>query len=764
MTAPLQGGLVLRALCVASAAAWRSAPAAPAAVAEEANATLGYELHGTFVPDAFAWLENDTDARVLGWASARDQEARAMLAQEVDGVPSEAQLATRLQELLESESMSPPKKYGDRTFFAKIGLGDEKPTYYVKDAGHERVLVNTSELAGRIGAWAPSWDGAKVAYRYHPESNDAAVLVVLDVESGEKVAELPGARYANPSWEPNSQGFFFTFLPELPAGMPEQEWVGLQQVVFWELPVNGTQKDHVVVVKPSHDPQSFVSAWVTRDGRFLLRSRSAGWGRNSVECLALPRSAAKYDWGKLGDQWTLLHDPRDGGAGPAHFNGTFFLFHRGETAPRGRVLSMPDDEAGKRGSAFTELVAQQEDVLDSFQIVGGRLFLRYLQDVRPHLVVLDLKGERIEDLGLPEGHSVEPTLRGRGLGFISDLSGDAEDDVAYFSAEKPLHPPVMFELTVGTGKNPSSWKEWFAPKYPNFKAGEGYQVEQHFVPSGDVKVPLTLIRPKKLLRGPMRTILYGYGGFGLTQYARFTPTRLAWLELGGAYCVAGLRGGGEYGDSWHAAGRGPEKQHVFDDFAKAAEHLQEAGVTTNRLLMAEGGSNGGLLAGAALVQRPDLFGAVVSKVPLLDMVRYPKFDAGVTWVPEYGDPNNATEFQTLLRYSPFHHVAPKSEQEYPPALLMSTWKDDRVSPMHARKFAARLQAQGQEAYLRVEKGGHGGVAERSAYAKAVAASWSFGLHHLQERPVGVNASMALKDVGAAVRGWVRAAGGPISLD
>jgi len=751
----------LRALCWAAAAALGSAPAAPAAVAEDANATLGYEMHGTFVPDAFAWLENDTDARVLDWAKARDAEARLMLQEEAEGVPSEAQLAKRLQQLLESESMSPPKKYGQRVFYAKIGLGDEKPTYFVKESGEERALVNTSELAGRIGAWVPSWDGKHVAYRYHPESNDAAVLVVLDVARGEHVAELPGARYAHPSWAPDSSGFFFTFLPELPAGMPEQDWVGLQQVVFWELPAGGKAKDHVVVVPPSHDPQSFLSAWVTRDGRFLLRSRSAGWGRNSVECLALPRSAAKYDWDKLGSgEWVMLHDPKDGGAGPAHFNGTFFLFHRGESAPRGRVLAMPDGEAGS--GSFAELVPQQEDVLDSFQIVGGRLFLRYLQDVRPHIVVLDLKGNRIEDIGLPEGAGVLPELRGRGLGYLSDLSGDEEDDVAYFSAEKPLHPPILFELTVGTGENPSSWKEWFAPKYPHFTPGAGFEVEQHFVPSGDVKVPLTLIKPKKLLRGPMRTILYGYGGFGLTQYARFTPTRLAWLELGGAYCVAGLRGGGEYGNSWHEAGRGGQKQHVFDDFARAAEHLQSKGVTTPKLLMAEGGSNGGLLAGAALVQRPDLFGAVVSKVPLLDMIRYPAFDAGVTWVPEYGDPSNSTEFQTLLAYSPYHHVRTAAEQPYPPALLMSTWKDDRVSPMHARKFAARLQQQGQPAFLRVEQGGHGGVAERSAYAEAVAASWSFGLHHLREQR-GVNASMPLKDVGAAVRGWVRAAGGPLSL-
>jgi prolyl oligopeptidase len=322
-----------------------------------------------------------------------------------------------------------------------------------------------------------------------------------------------------------------------------------------------------------------------------------------------------------------------------------------------------------------------------------------------------------------------PSPEGRGLGVISEFAGEPEQVRAFFAVEAPLHPPAILAVDLPDG----NFELWTQRQVP-VNGAKGVSVSQVFADDQGVKVPALVLAPDS--PGTKRTLLYGYGGFGTILYPSFKAHALAWVELGNAYVVANLRGGGEYGQEWHEEGKGLQKQHVFDDFAAVARHLIATKVTTPAQLMAEGGSNGGLLVGAAITQHPELFGAAVVAVPLLDMVRYTEFDSGATWIPEYGDPRNATEFSNLLSYSPYHNV--RAEEKYPAVLLESTASDDRVSPMHARKFFARLEAAGHEAWLRVRNGGHSGVASRREYARGMAESLGFGLRHLASADASVS--------------------------
>jgi prolyl oligopeptidase len=648
------------------------------------------------------------------WAAEKDKKA-----QEEVSTPETAKLEARIAELLDVDVTSAPRRFGQRNFFTRIGRKDAKPRYFYDENGTEVLWLDTNELNGSVSAVVPSWDGRKVAYKLHPKYNDFAHLVVRDLSAGapgKVIADLPGARYAYPSWTPASDGFFYTDLPPKPEDMPEADHPGLQQIVHYSL-ANVKR----VVVPPSHDPQQFLSAECTRDGRFLVRSRTQGWDQSRLDILRLGKgNEANGSWEELSVGRGVFFS--------MHHNGTFFVVQTGGDAPRGRVLAVPDASLADQ----KELIQERADVLRSVDLVGGHLVLQYLHDMHPYVEVRDLDGGLVRTFGLPSGAAnalvqdagcaLMPSPDGRGLGVISAFAGEPEQVRAFFSVEAPLHPPAILAVDLPNGEF-ELWNQRHVP----FEATGGISATQVFAKDGDVRVPSLLLKPDT--PGPMRTLLYGYGGFGTILYPSFRSHALAWVELGNAYVVANLRGGGEYGQEWHEDGKGLQKQHVFDDFAAVAQHLIATNVTTPAQLMAEGGSNGGLLVGAAITQRPELFGAAVVAVPLLDMVRYTEFDSGATWIPEYGDPRNATEFSNLFSYSPYHNV--RTSVRYPAVLLESTASDDRVSPMHARKFFARLEDAGHNAWLRVRNGGHSGVASRREYARGMAESLGFGLRHLE---------------------------------
>jgi prolyl oligopeptidase len=672
-------------------------------------------MHGTWISDPYQWLEDDESPEVASWAAERDKEARHVVS-----TADTKRLENRLTELLDRDKRGAPQRFGERNFFWRFGPHDSKAIFSYEEKGTEVDWLDTNGLSGTVSEVVPSWDGLKAIYKYHPEQNDLAHLVVLDLGGTAPyrvLADLPGARFAHPSWTPGNDGFFYTYLPPKPDDLPEADHSGLQTIVHYSL-TNETR----VVVPPTNDPKQSVSVKCTRNGRFLIRSRSDGWDQTAVDILRLDAAyAANGSWEALS---------RGSGVFQAlHHDGTFFLFQVGGGAPRGRVLAVKDTVL----SVQEELVSEGRDVLRTVDFLGGHLVLGYLQDLRPVVEIRALDGQLKRTFGLPSGAAsalvqdrscaLLPVEDGRGLGVIYDFAGDPEQAKAFFFVEAPLHPPAILSLDLPGG----AFELWHQQNIAAPQKAAEIRVSQVFADNNGVRIPAILMQPAT--DGPKRTILYGYGGFDLILYPAFRPDALAWVELGNTFVVANLRGGGEYGQAWHEAGMNLRKQNVFDDFAAVARHLIAEKVTTSSQLMARGRSNGGLLVGAAITQHPELFSAAAIAVPLLDMVRYTEFDSGAQWIPEYGDPQNETEFANLLAYSPYHHVSAK--EAYPAVLLESTTSDDRVSPMHARKFFARLAAAGHDdVWLRVRSGGHGCIATREERARAMAESMGFGLQHL----------------------------------
>jgi prolyl oligopeptidase len=362
---------------------------------------------------------------------------------------------------------------------------------------------------------------------------------------------------------------------------------------------------------------------------------------------------------------------------------------------------------------WVEIVPERKDAtLEGFTIVGHHLSLAYLKDVSGHLEVRDASGTLLREVTLP------------GLGSVSALSGEVDDDVAFYSFQSFTYPTEIFETNVTTGET-STWYKLRVPVDPS-----KYVAEQLFATSRDgTRIPFFVLHARGAARdGGTPTVLYGYGGFQAAQTPSFASSIYPWLERGGNWVVANLRGGNEYGEEWHRHGMRHEKQHVFEDYFAIAEELVKQGFTRPDKLVALGGSNGGLLVGAAITQRPDLFGVALCGVPLLDMVRYQLFGSGKTWTEEYGSTDDADDFAALYAYSPYHHVTQGTK--YPPTLLLSADSDDRVDPMHARKFAAALQwaSTGGPVLLRVEKhSGHGGADLVRASVEKIADEYAFAL-------------------------------------
>jgi prolyl oligopeptidase len=391
-----------------------------------------------------------------------------------------------------------------------------------------------------------------------------------------------------------------------------------------------------------------------------------------------------------------------------------FYVHTNEGAPRYRAFKV--DPSKPEREHWAELIPESKDVLEGFDLVGGALALQYLQKAHSRLELRSLDGLLLREVPLP------------GIGSSYGFVGNVDDDTAYFGFSSFTQPQQIFKTSVKTGET-SLWNEVKLPIDPS-----QFTVQQvEFRSKDGTLVTMDLVHKKGLKRdGSTPWLLYGYGGFNISMLPSFSSGLYPWLEAGGGYAVAHLRGGGEYGEAWHQAGMGAHKQNTFDDFIGAAQYLIREGYTASERLGIRGGSNGGLLVGAAMTQRPDLFRAVVCQVPLLDMVRYTEFGSGKTWAPEYGSPAVEAELRTLLAYSPYHHVVPGTA--YPALLMMSADHDDRVDPMHARKFTAAVQAANTSAHpvwLRIEHhAGHGGADLVKQAVETSSETWAFLMREL----------------------------------
>jgi prolyl oligopeptidase len=648
-------------------------------------------IHGERVEDPYRWLEPATDPEVAQWLRAQHTHTR----HELDALPHRDALQARLRELMYVDDLSPPRRFGKRQFFARKHADKEKVVYYTRDkAGIDRVLLDPNTMAPNVSIHGvfPSRDGRLVAYKTSIDNADAATLHVMEVDTGKvrSIDRIDGARYAMPSWTPDGKAFYYTGLPTDPS-IPAPELPGRAEVRLHRL---GTDPRRDEIIHPAlRDPTAFIGADLSRDGRFLVLTISRGFASADVWFADLKRGPAfvPLTVGAAFRTQVIAH------------RGTLYL-HTNDGAPRFRVMAV--DPAQPQREHWREVVPESPATLGDMSIFGGQLALEYLVRASSKVELRTLAGRHIRDLALPE------------LGVVSTLVGDADDDALYYRFGSLVRAPQIWRTSIATGKT-ELWHEVDVPGDTSH-----FELEQVVYTSKD-GTPITMFvvhHEDVVLDGSNPTILTGYGGFGVSMLPDFNIGALLWLEHGGVWALPNLRGGGEYGEAWHEAGKLHNKQNVFDDFIAAAQWLVDTGYTRPDKLAIRGGSNGGLLVGAVSTQRPDLFGAVVCAVPLLDMIRYHRFGAGPTWIGEYGSADDPLQFRTLLAYSPYHHV--RAGVDYPPLLMLGADSDDRVDPMHARKYVAAMQAAtdaSTSVLLRVEQGaGHGGAdGVRQAVAQGV---------------------------------------------
>ena len=640
-------------------------------------------LHGVEVADPYRWLEDADSAETKAWVQAQQTYARAQL----DALPGRDALIARLTELSYLESVSPPYQRQKRFFFSRRHKDKEKVVWYWRQGrrGEPRVLIDPNTLSddGSVSLTGvfPSRDGRLVAYKLSENNADEATMYLMDVSTGKvsDVDTIEGAKYASASWEPGGTGFYYVRLPIDPS-IAESERPGYAELYFHRIGTDfhGDQLIH----EKTGDPSVFLYGDVSRDGRYLFAHKHHGWTRSDLYFEELGKD----------NEWRALAEGLDAKFRVYAWKDRFYI-HTNHQAARWKLMVV--DPHHPDLSDWKELVAEHPDaVLDDFSIIGGRLTLRYLDNASSRIEIRDLDGKHLRDIDLP------------GIGTVQGLVGQPDDDIAYYGFTSFNIPTTVFETSITRGGD----KPYFELEVP--VDPEPYLVEQVWFTSKDgTRVSMFVVRRKDMQHnGDNPVLLQGYGGFQINMVPEFVATRFAWLERGGVVAIPNLRGGSEYGEAWHRAGMRTKKQNVFDDFFAAAEYLIAERYTRPERLAIYGGSNGGLLVGAAMVQRPALFGAVVCAVPLLDMVRYHLFGSGKTWVSEYGSADDPELFKALYAYSPYHHVKPGTD--YPALLMLTADSDDRVDPMHARKFvaAARYATSNERPMLlRVEtNAGHGG--------------------------------------------------------
>ena len=643
-------------------------------------------VHGTKLADPYRWLEDEKSAEVQAWMKVQDDYARA----ELGKLPAKPQLVERLKQLFYFEAISAPIHRKGRFFFTRKHVDKEKTIVYWKqgEKGAEQVLFDpnawSKDGSTGLGGWWASPDGKVVAYAKKLNNSDESTMYVHDLATGKDLTDvIAGTKYSGASWTPDSKGFYYTWVPPISDKVSVAARPGFAEVRFHKLGTDPATDP--IVHGATKNPESFIGGAISQDGHWLVVTIQHGWSSSDVYFKDARKADAK---------WTTLVEKVDATFDVTVWRDRFYV-NTNDGAPRYRVFKV--DPKKPERTAWKEIVAQNDATLESTTVVGERLVLSYLRNAASEVEVHDLDGKLVRKVALPA------------LGSSGGIGGNPDEDTGYFSYTSFTEPQVIYKTSIKSGKV----SEWARIKLPVDTTG--METEQVFFPSKDgTKISMFIVKPRGAKKdGKNPTILYGYGGFNVSLTPGFSSSRVVWLERGGIYAIPNLRGGGEYGEEWHRSGMLLKKQNVFDDFIAAAEYLIKEGWTTSEHLAISGGSNGGLLVGAAMTQRPDLFKAVVCAVPLLDMLRFHLFGSGKTWVPEYGSADDAAQFKAIYEYSPYRRAVDAGARKYPALLMESADHDDRVDPLHARKFAALIQKnQTADApvLLRIERNsGHGGA-------------------------------------------------------
>ena len=642
------------------------------------------EQFGEYISDPYRWLENDVreDAEVAEWVKAQNAVTDAYL----ETLPGRDALARSMEELFDYDDLGNPVEAGGKYFYERKSGGQNQAVLYVRDGaeGEERALIDpagwSDDGATALAGWKPSGDGSLLAYAVQDGGSDWRTLKVLDVKTGEVRADtVEWAKFTDLVWMPKNFGFLYSRFPEPEEGEAFQS-LNENHAVYLHLIGTDQEKDTKVYATPDQPELNHV-ADLTSDKEWVVITSSSGTD-DRYEITLVKVDAPKLETRKLVsgfvNDWRLID-----GAGDTLY------FVTNKDAPRLRVVKT---DLSADQPEFTELVAESDAVVDGAMIVGDRLVVSYLVDAKSQLSVFDLDGEALGTLDLP------------GPGQVGSLNGSMKSDEGFFTFQSFNRPTTVFRY------EPSSEPTvWAAPSLP-FDP-DTVEVSQRFYESKDgTKIPMFLVHMKgQDLSEGAPTMLYGYGGFNISVLPQYKPAWMAWIKAGGVFASANLRGGGEYGKEWHDGGRLQNKQNVFDDFIAAGEYLLTMGITSQNGLAIEGRSNGGLLVGAVMNQRPDLFTAGHAAVGVMDMLRFDRFTAGRYWVDDYGYPNKEQDFRTQLAYSPYHNI--EDGVDYPALIVSTADTDDRVVPGHSFKYTARLQALDtgdQPHIIRIEtRAGHG---------------------------------------------------------
>jgi len=649
------------------------------------------EYHRVKIADPFRWLEDDNSAETAAWVEAQNKVTFGFL----EAIPQRAEIKERLTKLWNYERFGLPMERGGRTFYTRNSGLQNQRVLYVADSleAAPRVLLDVNVLAadGTVGlnSFELSDDGKLLAYSLSRAGSDWLEWRVRDVATGEDRPDvIEWAKFSGASWTKDGSGFFYSRY-DAPTKGEERKGVNeFHKLYFHKL---GTpQRDDALIYERRDRKDWGFYGGVSDDGRYLAISVSEGTDtRNRFFYKDLAQPDAKVV--------ELLTD-FDASYDFIGNDGAIFFFKTDLKAPRGRVIAI--DLAKPAREQWRELIPQTADTLRGVSFVGGQLLCSYLHDA--HSVVLRFAWDAAAQTAKPLGEIPLP-----GLGSAGGFGGRAIDKETFYSFTSFTAPGTIYRLDLASGKS-AVFRE---PKV-DFQPGD-YETKQVFAKSKDgTRVPIFLTHKRGLkLDGTNPTILYGYGGFNISLTPSFGVSNLVWMEMGGVFAMANLRGGGEYGEEWHQAGVKLRKQNVFDDFIACAEWLIAEKYTSPAKLAIEGGSNGGLLVAACMTQRPELFGAVLPGVGVLDMLRFEKFTIGWAWRSDYGSVENAEEFRALHAYSPLHALRPGVR--YPATLITTGDHDDRVVPAHSFKFAARLQEcqakDGPPVLIRIEvRAGHGG--------------------------------------------------------
>lgn len=637
--------------------------------------------HGTMVADPYRWLEDSAAPETITWVGEQNKRTRQVL-----DTPLREELRQRLQELWDYPKYELPQVVQGRLFFQKNDGLQNQAVLYCQDPGKEPFVVldpNTFSDDGTIALtrYGFSKDGKLLAYATSESGSDWQKLRIRKVDTGEEYPEIINwCRFTNLPWSPDGKGFYYSRFPE-PGSVSPQDQSNYSQV--WYHRVGTDQVEDILVYQRPDAKELGFTPIITEDEQYLTLVVTRGTS-SRTRCYYKPLTGQ-------GDFVRLLDD-EDAAYWPIGNIGRKFYFQTDLDAPRGRVIAIDLDNPARE--AWEEVIPQGDDTIDSVHLAGGALVVAYMHHVCHRIQVFSLEGKAQGEIALP------------GLGSVTGIWSKFNSDILYIGFMSFLYPPTVFrcDLSQGILSPFGETKLSFDP--------EGFETSQVFYPSKDgTKVPMFITHKKGInLDGNNPTVLYGYGGFNISMTPTFSPAHLMFMERGGVYAVANLRGGSEYGEDWHRGGMLENKQNVFDDFIAAAEWLIANKYTSSKRLTILGRSNGGLLVAACMTQRPDLYGAVVCWVPVIDMLRYHKFTVGRYWIPEYGDAEtNPEHFKFMYAYSPLHNV--REDVEYPPTLIMTADTDDRVIPGHGLKFAATLYEKykgDNPILLRVEmKAGHG---------------------------------------------------------